>query len=98
LAKIRWTQESLTWLEEIYDYIAEHNEPAATRTVDGILEKCRLLRDHPELGYRHIGSHGVEIRIILYGHYRIAYVIRDPDSIDILGIYHAALDIDRLIE
>jgi plasmid stabilization system protein ParE len=98
LAKIRWTQESLTWLEEIYNYIAAHNEPAAIRTIDGILEKCRLLTDHPELGYRYRESEKDEVRIILYGHYRIAYAIRTADVIEILGIYHAALDIDRLIE
>ena len=36
-------------------------------------------------------------RIILYGHYRIAYLLRDPLRIDILGVFHTTLDIDRYL-
>jgi len=37
-----------------------------------------------------------EIRVMLYGHYRIAYLRRnDSDWIDVLGVFHGALDIDR---
>lgn len=32
-----------------------------------------------------------EIRISLYGHYRIAYLLRTSSSIDILGVFHDAL-------
>ena len=35
-----------------------------------------------------------DIRILLYGHYRIAYLIRDDTTIHILGVLHGALDID----
>ena len=36
--------------------------------------------------------------MILYGHYRIAYLRRnDTDAIEILGVFHDALDIDRYI-
>jgi len=37
-----------------------------------------------------------EIRILLYGHYRIAYIITD-DFIDILGVFHGALQIERYL-
>jgi len=33
--------------------------------------------------------------MILYGHYRIAYLVKDDDNIDILGVFHGALDITR---
>lgn len=33
--------------------------------------------------------------ILLFGHYRIAYLIRTDDLIEILGVFHTALDIDR---
>ncbi|MBI5506369.1 MAG: type II toxin-antitoxin system RelE/ParE family toxin, partial [Deltaproteobacteria bacterium] len=29
------------------------------------------------------------------GHYRIAYLIKPDGSIDILGVFHGALDIER---
>ena len=38
-----------------------------------------------------------EIRILLYGHYRIAYLVK-PDLVEILGVFHGALDIQRYIQ
>lgn len=39
-----------------------------------------------------------EIRILLYGHYRVAYLRRKgKDIIDVLGVFHGALDIDGYI-
>ncbi|MCF7964761.1 MAG: hypothetical protein K9L79_04380 [Methylobacter tundripaludum] len=38
-----------------------------------------------------------DIRILLYSHYRIAYLIKTSESIDILGVFHGALDINRLL-
>lgn len=38
-----------------------------------------------------------DIRILLYGHYRIAYLIKGSDRVDILGVFHGALDIDRYL-
>jgi toxin ParE1/3/4 len=32
---------------------------------------------------------------MLYGHYRIAYMVRNLDQIDILGVFHGAMDIDQ---
>ena len=38
-----------------------------------------------------------EVRILLYGHYRIAYLIKDTETIDILGVFHGALTIERYL-
>jgi len=54
-----------------------------------------MLRRFPEIGYRYRAEAEGEIRILLYGHYRIAYLLKPPSSIDILGVFHGALDIDR---
>jgi plasmid stabilization system protein ParE len=35
------------------------------------------------------------VRILHYGHYRIAYLIQADGNIDILGVFHGALDIER---
>lgn len=37
-----------------------------------------------------------DVRILLYGHYRITYVLVD-NRIDILGIFHGELDIDKYL-
>jgi toxin ParE1/3/4 len=38
-----------------------------------------------------------EVRILLYEHYRITYLIKLDGNIDILGVFHGALDIDRYL-
>ena len=35
------------------------------------------------------------MRILLYEHYRIAYLIRADGNIDVLGVFHGSLDISR---
>lgn len=76
MAKITWTSEAERWLKDIYDYIAEDNKAAAANVVDGIYQKAQILLDHPEIGYKYEHDSGEEIRILLYGHYRVAYALR----------------------
>jgi toxin ParE1/3/4 len=97
MARIRWTDESEKWLRDIHDYIAQDNLTAARKVVSAIYEKAQILIDFPEIGYRYSIEPEGEIRILLYGHYRIAYLIRNKDLIDILGIFHGAMEIDRYL-
>jgi len=97
MARIRWTNEAEKWLRDIHDYIAQDNPIAAQRVISAIYEKAQILKDFPEIGYKHRTEPEGEIRILLYGHYRIAYLIRDKDLIDILGIFHGAMEIDRYL-
>src|SRR5688572_4061793 len=48
----------------------------------------------PELGQRYLSSQR-NVRVLLYEHYRIAYLVNEDKSIDILGVFHGALDITR---
>jgi len=95
MVEITWTEEADRWLHDIHDYIAADNPEAARKVVSGIYEKAQVLRKFPEIGYRYRVEAGGEIRILLYGHYRIVYLLRPTSSIDILGVFHGALDIDR---
>ncbi|WP_043739610.1 type II toxin-antitoxin system RelE/ParE family toxin [Thioalkalivibrio nitratireducens] len=95
MAEIRWTEEAHRWLRDIHDYIAADNPAAAQKVVSGIYDKAQMLRSFPEIGHRYRAEAEGEIRILLYGHYRIAYLLKSPCSIDILGVFHGALDIDR---
>ena len=96
MAEIRWSHEAELWLKEIYDYIAQDNPTAAGKVVTGIYDKAQLLSDFPKLGHTYRDEPEGEIRVILYGHYRIAYIISD-EFIDILGVFHGALDIERYL-
>ena len=97
MAEIRWTQEAATWLEDIHAYIAQDSPAAASRVVKGIYDKVQLLAQFPEIGYRYRAEPEGDIRVLLYGHYRIAYLVRGTEAVDILGVFHGALDIDRYL-
>ena len=97
MAEINWTEEAQAWLRDIYDYIAEDNKDAAARTTSGIFLKSQLLKEHPRIGHQYEAASPREVRILLYGHYRIAYLIKPDDNIDILGVFHGALSIDRYL-
>jgi toxin ParE1/3/4 len=94
MAEITWTEEARRWLEDIYEYIAADNPSAAARTVQSIYERAQDLKRFPEIGQRYDASLR-HVRILLYGHYRIAYLVRDDGNIDVLGVFHGSLDIAR---
>lgn len=95
MVEINWTDESQRWMRDIFDYIAEDNPIAATKVVSDIYEKAQILKYFPEIGYQYQTNTKNDIRILLYGHYRIAYSLKPKSSIDILGVFHGALNIDR---
>jgi plasmid stabilization system protein ParE len=97
MGKINWTEEAERWLKDIYDYIAQDNPESPVRVVEAIYEKVQLLSRFPEIGHRYDRIADRQVRILLYGHYRIAYVIKPDGNIDILGVFHGALDIDRYL-
>lgn len=94
MATLRWTTEAQQWLKDIFDYIALENPQAANTVVSGIYQKAQILQSFAEIGYIYRTGPEGTIRILLYGHYRIAYILQD-EFIDILGVFHGALDIDR---
>ena len=97
MVEINWTNEAQLWLRDIYHYIAIDNREAAERTVIGIFRKAQLLTNHPRLGHRYEMERSREVRILIFGHYRIAYLIKSEVRIDILGVFHDALNIERYL-
>jgi plasmid stabilization system protein ParE len=95
MAEIRWTEEALRWLEDIHDYISQDSPSAAQGVVSGIYERVQLLRDFPEIGHIYRKETDLTVRVLLYGHYRIACSLRTTDAVTILGVFHGALDISR---
>ena len=94
MATITWTAEAQRWLEDIFEYIAADSSRVAASTVDGIFERAQVLTTFPEIGHRYASS-SRNVRVLLYGHYRIAYLLKEDGDIDILGVFHGALDITR---
>jgi toxin ParE1/3/4 len=94
MATIAWTDEARRWIEDIFEYVAADNPGAAARTIQEIYERAQVLATFPEIGQRYTTS-SRNVRILLYGHYRIAYLVKDDGNIDILGVFHGSLDITR---
>ena len=94
MAQIAWTQEAESWLSDIYGYIAGDNPVAAAETIQGIYDRAQILTDFPESGYRYWVSKR-HVRILLYGHFRITYLAKVDGNVDILGVFHGALDISK---
>jgi len=97
MAEIKWTAEAEQWLRDIFAYISTDKPEAARRVVEGIYAKAQMLQRFPEIGHRYDRYPDLNIRILLYGHYRIAYLIKHDGNIDILGVFHGALEIDRYL-
>ena len=97
MAAIRWTLEAELWLQDIFEYIAQDNPVAAADVVSGIYDKAQILEVHPEIGHRYEAISERHIRILLYGHYRIAYLVKNSNDIDILGVFHGAMQISRYL-
>ena len=97
MAKINWTAESEQWLKKIHDYIFQDNPNAAIHIVEAIYNQAQVLLEFPEMGYKYKRNPKRNIRILLYGHYRIAYLIKPNGDIDILGVFHGSLDIESYL-
>ncbi|MCP4400141.1 MAG: type II toxin-antitoxin system RelE/ParE family toxin [bacterium] len=75
MAEIRWTAEAERWLRDIYDYIAQDSPVSAERVVTEIYDKVQTLALFPRMGHLYDPHMDDEVRILLYGHYRIAYLV-----------------------
>jgi plasmid stabilization system protein ParE len=97
MVDVYWTQEAEFWLKDIHDYIALDKKSTAKKVVTEIYNKVQILQSFPKIGYVYENSEDKEIRVLLYGHYRIAYLIKDENTIDILGVFHGALAIEKYL-
>lgn len=95
MAKIRWTKEAVNSFQ---DNISQDNAKAARKVVQGIYNKAQILTDFPQIGHVYRTEAEGEIRILLYGHYRITYLLHLDKTIEILGIFHGAMEIDRYLK
>lgn len=97
MVEIHWTNEAELWLKDIHDYIALDKKSIAKKVITDIYQKVQILQSYPRIDYEYENNEHKEIRILLYGHYRIAYLIKNENTIDILGVFHGALDIERYL-
>lgn len=69
----------------------------ALHLIQSIYDHSQILRDFSESGYRYWDITDRHIRILLYGHYRIAYLIKQDRDVDVIGVFHGSLKIGRYL-
>ena len=97
MVTINWTQEAKARLKQIHDYIAHDNRTAAKKVVANIRNKVRVLQQFPQSGAIYPDIPDRDIRILYYTHYRIVYVIIDATRIDIIGVFHGAMELRKYL-
>lgn len=61
----------------------------------GIFDRAHLLLEFPEMGHLYQPRTFPNVRILLYGHYRVLYRPEAGGNIYILGVFHGALELKR---
>ncbi len=96
MVEILWTEEAVSNLREIEEYIARDNIEVAIDFVNKIIDQAEELTEHPKKG-RVVPELSIDnIRELIYNNYRIVYLIKEK-SIDILTVFesHKLLNIEK---
>ncbi len=96
--KVRWTDNALKHLLDIYEYISDNSPVYARRMVDRLTRRSEQIANFPMSG-RKVPEYAAEdIRELIEKPYRIIYRIK-PNQIDVLAVVHSAqllsLDIEQ---
>jgi plasmid stabilization system protein ParE len=62
--------------------------------VESLYRRAEILAEFPDVGHVYVSPSGREVRILLWAHYRIAY-IQKADEVHILGVFHGAMDLKQ---
>ena len=85
--RIIWTDKAINRIEGIAEYIREDNPTAGKKWKKAIYDKAQLLKKFPRMGRVVPELKQDEIREILYGNYRIIYLV-ESNCISILTVRH----------
>lgn len=87
--RVVWSDEALTDLAGIHDYIARHSIRYAALTVERLLDALDRVAEYPESG-RMVPELGEPaVREIIYGAYRIVYELREGRA-EVLTVFRAS--------
>lgn len=86
--QIRWHEDAIKDLGALRQYIAQDNPQAAQRIANTILERVKLLSEHPMLG-KAGRIHTTRELVVTGTPYTIIY-LPQPGLITILRVFHQA--------
>lgn len=92
--KLVYTDEAITDLKRLREFIAVHNPAAAARVAEEMVSKIEMLPDFPKLGVSvELAPVPEKIRDIVFGKYIVRYSVHES-AIIVLRIWHG-LEGDR---
>ncbi len=83
-------------LKDIWEYVSQYNENAASKLIKEIKNKFILLRDNPLVG-REQNRFVVGLRSFIVKDYFIFYLPLD-DGIDVWRVLHSSRDVESVFE
>ena len=90
MVKVVWTDQAITDLSNIGEFIAKNSERYAQEVVRSLFESINIVETHPKVG-RIVPEYNVDdLRELIKGSYRIVYRIVDKSRIDVLAVHHSA--------
>jgi toxin ParE1/3/4 len=90
MAKVVWTDCSISDLDSIGEFISRDSLKYAEITVTEIFEAVDILEIYPESGSIVPEFDNPNIRQLIIGNYRIVYYIVDNHRIDVLTVHNCA--------
>lgn len=87
--KLRYSPESISDLQRLYEFIAPKNPLSARKVAIEIQESVEKLKQFPQIGLPvSRAESSQEIRDLYVGNYTIRYLIAAAETIFILRIWH----------
>ena len=96
MAEVIWTSPALDDLNDIAEYIALRNTPAAKKLVQKIFDKISTLESHPESGKRPHELVNLNYREVNVSPCRIFYKV-DSGNVYILHVMRQERDLRRFL-
>jgi toxin ParE1/3/4 len=87
--RVHWTDNAISHLIGIYDYIARDSSFYAQRMIDRLTRRSQQIGDFPASGRVVPEYEAPDVREVIEKPYRIIYRLL-PDQIDILAVVHGA--------
>ena len=97
MAEVKWTKPALEDLKDIVQYISRDSKVYAERFATRVVEATRRLENFPYSGRLVPEFNEENIRELIYGSYRIIYVVRGKICY-VTAVVHGSRDILRQLE
>ena len=92
--KVLWTNTAIAQLGAIHGYISQTSPQYAQRVVDQLTGRSVQIATFPFSG-RMVPEYKLnEIREVIEGSYRIIYLVKTEEQIEVLAVVHQSRNID----